>query len=254
MWKPEFAIGVAVIDEQHQKMFKISEQLDHIIFESHSNAQLGRIMHEIVDYTQYHFKEEETLMEEINYPLLSEHRDLHNQICDKIVMELRNLKAGQNLRPFELIILLNEWVTEHIMVEDMKIAAAYRADLLTREQEFKNSLVALTQKYEILHDFFVKGIYSAENYAERKENIAKKYCGSIQNHSVTTVKILAEELGLMKNKGIIDSGDHLFFQLHLAKSGVVNELIDSLEMSQQINFTNWLQAKDFFQAINPDKL
>ncbi len=118
LWKPEFAIGVPVIDEQHQKLFSISEQLDHILFDSHNPILLGKILHEIVDYTQYHFTEEEKLMEAISYPLLSQHHDLHLQISNKIRVELQSLKEGHHLQPFELVILLNEWVTEHIMVEE----------------------------------------------------------------------------------------------------------------------------------------
>lgn len=60
----------------NQKLFSITEQLNHVLYDRLNPILLGKILQEIVDNTQYHFAEEEKLMETMHYPMLAEHHDM----------------------------------------------------------------------------------------------------------------------------------------------------------------------------------
>ena len=78
VWKDEFNIGVKIIDEEHQRLFKLINRLFSLVREEHKSA---RACQEGIKYFKAHavkhFEDEETYMELIGYEDLETHRRVH---------------------------------------------------------------------------------------------------------------------------------------------------------------------------------
>ena len=121
-WRDEYATGLASVDEQHKKLIALMADLQVLLKEKSDNPRMGEIIKELVEYTRYHFKEEETIMRAHNYDQLDRHLDLHRQFANEIAQILVSLKAGKDLDLLSLFDLLRNWFINHILREDTKIA------------------------------------------------------------------------------------------------------------------------------------
>jgi methyl-accepting chemotaxis protein len=89
-WSKVLSVGVAAMDDEHKELFRrinllLAAMLGGTLLES-----MGSILDLILDYTGFHFADEEKLMESRGYPKLQEHRQLH----ERFVEEFLGLKKG----------------------------------------------------------------------------------------------------------------------------------------------------------------
>jgi len=121
IWADNLRIGVDAFDLDHQTLISIINRIsDPSIEESELNDLVGKL----VDYTHYHFAREEAVMEVCAYPDFEEHRGLHRELAAKI-HELsgvwRKERNAQTL--FSLRKFMRDWLINHIMNKDVKIAS-----------------------------------------------------------------------------------------------------------------------------------
>ena len=72
-WRDEYLIGIDKIDEQHKRLFEISEVLD----KTNEINEVKDILLYLKEYMEFHFVTEESLMEKYKYEGLEEHKQLH---------------------------------------------------------------------------------------------------------------------------------------------------------------------------------
>ena len=103
-WIPEIAIGNEVIDNEHKHLIKLLNTAYEAI--DIDNIAVTLILDELLEYTQYHFKHEEELMEELNYPYLEQHKSEHAEFC-RIIFEKRDeFRAGKPVLTSDLMVFL----------------------------------------------------------------------------------------------------------------------------------------------------
>ena len=73
-WGEEFSINVPEMNEQHKGSINIINELDNSLMSSLSSEALEKVFSDVIDYTVYHFYEEEKLLEEINCPGFYDHK------------------------------------------------------------------------------------------------------------------------------------------------------------------------------------
>lgn len=120
-WNDKFCINVSEIDRQHQELFKKANLFIFSVKHGNGNKKVGQMLKDLVEYTRIHFRDEEEIMTKFNYPELIQHKELHHELIEAIVKVLKKIKSGQKYQPIELIRFLEDWLTHHIMEEDMKI-------------------------------------------------------------------------------------------------------------------------------------
>ena len=75
---------------------------------------------ELYKYTNYHFREEEAYMKEINYSDIKKHKKLHLELITKLnKVSEKGINSENELS--QLQSLLWFWLKNHIMEEDKKI-------------------------------------------------------------------------------------------------------------------------------------
>lgn len=126
-WNSTFSIGVEKIDGQHKRLFELATRLEQELAGQQAAKTVGEALKFLVDYTIYHFKDEESLMAQINYPDLEAHQTLHKQLIDKVRAILLDVRAGRLPTVADMTNFLFQWIVEHIEQEDKKVGRAIQA-------------------------------------------------------------------------------------------------------------------------------
>lgn len=124
-WKEEYAIGVQTIDEQHQRLFEIGNQiydlLENYILEDKYD-KLVAIIDELKRYTKYHFQSEEQYMLRNKYPRFFSQKVEHDDFISKIEeVELQDIDEDQEKHIRDLLLFVFNWIVEHIIQKDKLI-------------------------------------------------------------------------------------------------------------------------------------
>jgi hemerythrin-like metal-binding protein len=122
-WKNEYSINNKIIDEQHKKLVDLINQLHAAMSEGKGKDILGKILEELVSYTVFHFSSEEKFMKEHNYSGYSLHKIEHDKLTKQVVEFQDNYKAGKSMVSQELLKFLKDWLVNHIIGSDKKLAS-----------------------------------------------------------------------------------------------------------------------------------
>lgn len=130
-WKDRYKLNIEEIDKQHQKLFEIGARVYDLTRLDSAYDRYDEIMEviqELLDYTQYHFKYEEELLEKYKYQHLATHIKEHNYFVGKIKSLLsRDIDEAQMETLQDIVDFLSEWISTHIMFEDRKYTEVVKA-------------------------------------------------------------------------------------------------------------------------------
>ena len=76
---------------------------------------------ELIDYTVYHFSNEEKFMQKISYPMFESHKKVHENLLASVAKFYKNFQEG-NIDKIRLASFLKNWLFTHIMGIDTKYA------------------------------------------------------------------------------------------------------------------------------------
>jgi hemerythrin len=123
--KEEYKLGISNIDMEHEKLFEIGERAYQLLKDPYAMDKYDGIVgliHELRDYTAYHFKNEEEYMESINYKRLFTQKMDHANFIKKLdEVNLAKVDQNQDEAIMEILTFLNHWLTSHILEKDLLI-------------------------------------------------------------------------------------------------------------------------------------
>jgi len=138
IWKEKYKVGVSVIDQQHEELFRrVSTFVETLRSEQKWEQKVEKVNDTLTfmkDYVVTHFQDEEAYQDEIGYPGREEHRKIHNDMVAYVVSvseqyekegckeELMQQFAGKLLT----------WLINHVAAADQKIA-----EYAKRQEELK---------------------------------------------------------------------------------------------------------------------
>lgn len=117
-WLPEYSVGVAALDEQHQRLLALINQLHAALLARQSKAVMGDILARLVDYTEVHFTFEESLMERYAYPEYRNHQVSHDEMRGKVLALRDDHGAGRMVVSLQVMGFLKQWLSGHILGTD----------------------------------------------------------------------------------------------------------------------------------------
>jgi len=133
IWTEDLRVGVDAIDRDHQTIFALTNRMSHPEID---HDEMARVVEQMIEYTSYHFRREEAIMESCRYPQLERHMRRHAGL-EKYVRKLAREWEGSDdpeallsLRSF----LRNWWIT-HINDVDTtitKFALGHEAEISRR--------------------------------------------------------------------------------------------------------------------------
>lgn len=120
-WAPTISVHVDSIDNQHKKLFEITNNLIDI-FEN-GQGDFMSVLTELVDYTTVHFHDEQIVLMNEKYPSFVEHVGEHEKFIEQISEFLELYDHGNKELGFKMVLFLKDWLAYHVSKVDMQYAA-----------------------------------------------------------------------------------------------------------------------------------
>lgn len=125
--KPEYYIGIEMIDEEHKQLFKYADEAYELLndeFTPDKYDKIEAILVKLRDYTEKHFTDEENYMESINYKKLFTQKIQHQEFISKLdeFIDLHKSETeDQDKQIMNILEYLTEWLVNHILNVDGQI-------------------------------------------------------------------------------------------------------------------------------------
>jgi len=116
IWKPEYELGIPIVDEHHRGILSAINSLFYGIQNKHGDDMLRPVIGMVKEYTRIHFNTEEMFLEQCNFPELEHHMVLHRELIQKL--EKFDQKSSWERDPYEFLAFLKEWWIDHICKKD----------------------------------------------------------------------------------------------------------------------------------------
>jgi len=123
-WEDKYAVGVELIDSQHNELVNLTNKLNRACLSGNKEAEavFPDTMNLMIDYIRFHFSAEEKLMTRINYPDLENHRNQHETLDRNIHEAIKDYQKGNKFVPYQFVLTLRDWVFGHIAISDKQYA------------------------------------------------------------------------------------------------------------------------------------
>jgi len=113
IWKECYEIGHSMVDKQHEYLFDLANN----VVESKSKNELTKYIMLLYKYIREHFRDEEKLMKDVEYPGYQAHKLTHNMLLDRM-NEISEKVAQDNLAEDEIKEFMEDWLLDHILLKD----------------------------------------------------------------------------------------------------------------------------------------
>jgi hemerythrin len=137
IWTSNLNTGIETIDKQHKMIVEYINQLDDAKTGGINNALVAKVIDKLVGYTVSHFKYEERLLEEANYPFLKAHRNVHEIFIRRLSDYQERFRLGEDISG-ELHAMMFNWLFGHIKHDDMDYVAIVGKLSLPEEMDGQN--------------------------------------------------------------------------------------------------------------------
>ena len=121
-WSDTFMVGYDKIDDQHKTLVKLVNELHSNMTAGRTKETLMNTLKSLTDYTAYHFKTEERMMEKNNYPDFEKHKKQHDKFVEKVVGFKKQFEAGNAQVSEDILNFLRDWLLNHIAKTDKQLA------------------------------------------------------------------------------------------------------------------------------------
>lgn len=125
-WSDKFSVGISVLDEQHKQLIGMINLLVEFSNESLVSESITKTLRKITQYAVTHFEDEERIMIEQSYSDYIRHSAQHTSFIMKIAsVHSINIMSDDDMS-ITIVEYLREWLTDHILEEDMKYKQFYK--------------------------------------------------------------------------------------------------------------------------------
>lgn len=119
-WSSKYHIGIKEIDDQHKVLVDIINKLYASFGSNSSKKEIKKNLKELVDYTVFHFGNEENYFKKFGYKDTPEHLEQHKKFVDKIKNFANEFEEGDSTVSLDIINFLKDWLINHILKIDVR--------------------------------------------------------------------------------------------------------------------------------------
>ncbi len=134
IWTSNLNTGIVSIDNQHKKIVEYINQLDDARSAGGKKELVAKVIDNLVSYTISHFKYEERMLEQAEYPFLKAHQNVHQLFTKRLAGYQEQFKRGENISE-ELHTMMFNWLFGHIKHDDMDYVPSI-TDNLSLQDDF----------------------------------------------------------------------------------------------------------------------
>ena len=120
-WSDFYRTAIPIVDEQHQRLFLLINELHESLHSSRGKGQVPRILDALVEHAGMHFRTEEDFMGLHHFDGLAAHRAEHGRLMQSM-RAFRERWPQAEARPMDLSRFVGDWLTRHIVEMDFQYA------------------------------------------------------------------------------------------------------------------------------------
>lgn len=167
-WSDGYVVGIDSVDEQHQRLVDIINRIFDLLTSRHNSSfPSDEIIHQLDEYANYHFSEEETLM--LEKQIDARHYEGHKMAHDGFIAQIQFIQKSLSLSEPDILASIYEflvsWLTNHILGTDQSMSrqlvaidSGVSADEAYRREisPYENSNKALVSAFNTLFHLVVE--------------------------------------------------------------------------------------------------
>ena len=120
-WSDTYSVGNVILDSQHRRLLALCSRASALMSDEKragKSEEFHELLHEMSQYSNEHFKTEETILEKCGYPDLDDQIREHNEYQERLLNYLIAATEGR-LDWQGMGSLLLYWWIHHILESDM---------------------------------------------------------------------------------------------------------------------------------------
>lgn len=159
-WSNQLELGAADVDKQHRHLVEILNQLDEAVALGYEPQKVLKLVDELIDYTHYHFEDEERFMLEGGYDSqrFAEHKNQHQAFVQTVNQQREHASQNPDSVSNDLVDFLVQWLMEHILFSDKQMVLE-----LTQKGSSNDEVIKKEQA-----DIMQSNLYSALRESENR--------------------------------------------------------------------------------------
>ena len=147
-WHDSFSVGIRIIDDQHQQLFLLVNELIQAVNDHQEGKVLDGILQSVLAYTHVHFKTEEELFS--IHPRYAAHCAVHRQFAGHVRDISFHLAGNKEEAASRLLRDLIKWLRNHILKMDILFFSELGYRPRETQEDFEARLRILTHKEKVL--------------------------------------------------------------------------------------------------------
>lgn len=125
-WIPEFKLDIAEMDEQHEQLITLINNFNEAHLAQKTKKELKDHLNSFVDFTAYHFGNEENYFTHFNYENSSEHANEHQEFLKRI-KNFQEAYNGNKIKKIDVELnYIKVWLYKHFSETDKKYSLLFK--------------------------------------------------------------------------------------------------------------------------------
>ena len=131
-WLDDWYLGIEEIDQQHLQLVSLLNQIAATLQDVDETPLCPQatmpLVQRLLDETRQHFKDEESIMREHDYPDLIDHHRDHVMLLAELQDFIREVEEGLRSFDVESLTALKHWLIDHVTESDLAFARYLELD------------------------------------------------------------------------------------------------------------------------------
>ena len=268
-WSSVFETGIAEIDQQHQRLVAILNELGHDVHSTQPD-RIEQTLNELASYTVYHFRTEESIMDshQLAPAYRDQHRDAHRRFVAQVQDWMANRHEQGQLTPRQLLDYLANWLVFHILGDDQSIGrqvaairrgqspeTAYAEDSVSEDPRTQILLVALRRLYANLVERNQSLSAAQDSLSQLNAELEQRVQARTAELDRANQRILAEQEHLLESEKMAALGRMVAGFAHEVNTpvgiavGAVSQVTDSVHSALRQLDQDEVDEQELRQAL-----
>lgn len=114
----KFDVGVGQFNDDHSQLLDYMSEITEMVKNKDIGTNLLNKLKELATFTVQHFKHEEDLMIQYNFPGYNGHKEIHEDLLSKVGDVIKNVEEGKEVDLIAVLQFLKDWLYNHILGAD----------------------------------------------------------------------------------------------------------------------------------------